>query len=96
MLNTYPKRLSSITFACDFVFSQFFKPPLTTKQMSSSSPEQGRPFVTYMILSFSADELHTDFSMFYCYIRAAGPRRYLSGGVRAVSCPLCRQDKFVT
>lgn len=94
MLNTYPKRLSGITFACDFVFSQFFKPPLITKQMSSSSPEQGKAFVKYIILSFSADD--TDFSMFYCYLRAAGPRRYLSGGACAVTCPLCRQDKFVT
>lgn len=61
MLNTYPKRLSGITFACDFVFSQFFKPPFTTTQKSASSPKQGRTFVTYMILSFSADELDTDF-----------------------------------
>lgn len=49
MLNTYPKSLSGKTFACDFVFSQFFKPPLTTKQMSSSSLEQGTTFVTYCI-----------------------------------------------
>lgn len=75
--------LSVITFMCVFVFSQLFKPPIT----SSRSSEKSKTFVTCLI-SFSAHELDTEFLdqvVFFCLFLF-----YYGQGCKAKKISQCR------
>lgn len=62
LLSTLRKERSVCYNICVFfAFSHFFKPPVTTRKMSSSSNDKSKTFVTFLTLSFSADKLDTDF-----------------------------------
>lgn len=88
-MSSSPNESLSITmFLCVFVFSHFFKAPVTSQTLSSSS-EKSKTFVACLILSFSTDELDDAILNVFYYGNFMVLCFLIRGGACAVTCPVC-------